>query len=71
MLSQLESGVGEGCRTCTFCQQAVRCFTADPDARVLFQEDPKRFRIGRKFYEVFKMKGKSFSKYTALKGGRG
>lgn len=70
ILSQLQRSVDEGCRTCMFSQKAIHCFTADQEARVLFQEEPKRFRIGRKFYEVFRVGGECLPEGRTLKGGR-
>ena len=53
-LGQLDIGIGEGCKTCTLRKAAVSCFTSDPGAKAVFQQNPNRFRLNRQFYEIFK-----------------
>ncbi|KAK7978609.1 HET domain-containing protein [Apiospora saccharicola] len=54
-LSELISGPQHGCRTCKFRKQAVNCITTDQNTLVVFVDKQKRFRIGRKWYEIFQI----------------
>ncbi|KAK8134791.1 HET-domain-containing protein [Apiospora sp. TS-2023a] len=51
VLSQLDIGIQEGCTTCKFRKQAISCVTTDPTTPVVFAEEQKRFRVGRKCTE--------------------
>jgi hypothetical protein len=57
-VNQLQLGVREKCRTCIFRHQAVSWFTLDSETLIIFLGDQKRFRVGKKFYEIFKVQGK-------------
>lgn len=60
-LGQLDERAQMQCQTCKFRKEALIHYTSDPQAEVVFQQKPERFRLGREFFEIFKVASASSS----------